>query len=268
MRKLLLPPLLILLLVACAESAPPVSVSDPSHNFKVSSSEEVAVSAALGLVMPAAYASKMGETNNSWPHSRANTRYQQVFLGSELGGMERFAGLCLRHDELFPGRQLNEQLTIKLGPTQLDHTNLGTTFDTNYSDAPTTVFSGTSVIPATTGAGTIDSFDYCVEFTTQYIHPPESNLIVEIINSSTSSLSHAKDGCSSVSLGCTSKRVVAFSASASVGTIADNNVLIMSFLSADPTEKVDCTDDRWIDYGFKNQGQCIKFVVNGKDSRL
>jgi hypothetical protein len=34
-----------------------------------------------------------------------------------------------------------------------------------------------------------------------------------------------------------------------------------------PTTKEDCDNDGWEDYGFKNHGQCVRFVVNGKDSR-
>lgn len=36
---------------------------------------------------------------------------------------------------------------------------------------------------------------------------------------------------------------------------------------ADPEVKDDCKKGGWEDYGFKNQGQCIKFVNTGKDSR-
>lgn len=35
----------------------------------------------------------------------------------------------------------------------------------------------------------------------------------------------------------------------------------------DPTTKDDCKNGGWKDYGFRNQGQCIKFVNTGKDSR-
>ncbi|HSK24054.1 MAG TPA: hypothetical protein VK906_12795 [Egicoccus sp.] len=35
----------------------------------------------------------------------------------------------------------------------------------------------------------------------------------------------------------------------------------------DPTTKDDCKRGGWEDYGFRNQGQCIKFVNTGKDSR-
>ena len=48
------------------------------------------------VVLPAAYATKMGQTANTFPHARAGMRYQQVFLGSEIGGPRRFRELCLR----------------------------------------------------------------------------------------------------------------------------------------------------------------------------
>lgn len=35
----------------------------------------------------------------------------------------------------------------------------------------------------------------------------------------------------------------------------------------DPTTKDDCKKDGWTDFGFKNQGQCVRFVETGKDSR-
>ncbi len=34
-----------------------------------------------------------------------------------------------------------------------------------------------------------------------------------------------------------------------------------------PTSKAQCADGGWQDYGFKNQGQCNKFLETGKDSR-
>lgn len=267
MRKILLPPLLLLLLVACAESGSLMSPRESGVRFDVNTETDITATAVSGKILPAAYAITMGETNNSWPHARGNMRYQQVFLGTELGDMDRIAGLCLRHDELFGGRQLTENLTVKLGPTNLDHTNLGTTFDANYSSAPTQVFSDEIIIPATTGEGTIDMFDFCIEFTTEYVHEPGANLIVEMINTGTSQLTHAKDACSVGSAACTTRRVVAFSASATTGTLTDKSGLIMSFFTSDPTEKADCTEERWIDFGFKNQGQCIRFVETEKDSR-
>jgi hypothetical protein len=36
---------------------------------------------------------------------------------------------------------------------------------------------------------------------------------------------------------------------------------------SDPTSKDDCRKGGWTDFGFKNQGQCVRFVETGKDSR-
>jgi len=270
MRKFLLPPLLILLLVACADTTSVVSVSDQasriSPTVRSDIASDVTVTAATAHVLPAAYANAMGEVNNIWPHTGAHMRYQQVFLGSELD-IEKVDGLCLRHDELFGGRQSAVHLTVKLGPTQMDNTNLSTVFDDNYSAPPTEVFSGDITIPATTGAGTINSFDFCIDFTTSYSHPAGSNLIVEFVNSSATAVSHPKDACQVGAVGCTTRRVMAFNAAATTATQADNSGLIMSFFTADPEVKVDCMEDRWVEYGFSNQGQCIRFVETEKDSR-
>jgi hypothetical protein len=38
-------------------------------------------------------------------------------------------------------------------------------------------------------------------------------------------------------------------------------------LENDPVSKTDCADGGWERYGFKNQGQCNRFVETGKDSR-
>ena len=37
--------------------------------------------------------------------------------------------------------------------------------------------------------------------------------------------------------------------------------------SNDPATKDDCKKGGWADYGFRNQGQCVRFIETGKDSR-
>ncbi|MDH3205467.1 MAG: hypothetical protein OEO79_02590 [Gemmatimonadota bacterium] len=37
--------------------------------------------------------------------------------------------------------------------------------------------------------------------------------------------------------------------------------------SENPATRADCTNGRWADYGFRNQGQCVSFVMTAKDSR-
>ena len=38
-------------------------------------------------------------------------------------------------------------------------------------------------------------------------------------------------------------------------------------LIIDPETKADCKDGGWVDYGFRNQGLCIAFVLTGRDTR-
>lgn len=37
---------------------------------------------------------------------------------------------------------------------------------------------------------------------------------------------------------------------------------------ASPTTRDDCKDEGWQDFGFENQGQCVRFIETGKDSRI
>lgn len=46
----------------------------------------------------------------------------------------------------------------------------------------------------------------------------------------------------------------------------DDGTTIYDF-EPSPVEKGDCKKGGWEDYGFKNQGQCIRYVNTGKDSR-
>lgn len=220
------------------------------------------------VVLPNAYADMMGEANNTFGHAFPNMRYQQVFLGSELGGLRSIGGLCLRRDEFAGGPAITQQLTVKLGPTQLDNVTLTPVFDANYSAAPTTVFSGDVLLPLSTGGGTPEDFYICIDFTTPYSHPAGSNLIVEIVNTSTTSAFHFDDFCY-INNVCTTRRVWAFSATAPSGFMDTVPFagLVMRLSSADPTTKEDCKDGLWADYGFENQGQCVRFIETGKDSR-
>jgi hypothetical protein len=219
------------------------------------------------VVLPNAYTDVMGESANTFPHAQANMRYQQVFLGPELQGIRAVGGLCLRRDEDAGGPAQTQQLTVKLGPTVLNHTNLTPVYDANYAAPPTTVFSGAVNIPQHLGGGTPDDFYICIDFTTNYIHPEGFNVIVEIVNTSATSMEHFADRCGP-SAGCTTRRVFGFPATATVGvTDAVAIGLIMKFSRGNPSTKEDCKNGGWKNYGFKNQGQCIRFVETGQDNR-
>lgn len=45
------------------------------------------------------------------------------------------------------------------------------------------------------------------------------------------------------------------------------DLTVSPIVTADPTDKSDCKKGGYEDFGFRNQGQCIRFVMTGKDSR-
>lgn len=258
---------LAVVLFACTEPTVPLSTVSSIHPSLV------LVAAENATVLPSAYTSMMGETNNSFPHTKNNVRYQQVFLGSDVVD-PAIVGLCLRKDDLFGGVVQSQTLSIKMGPTSLDYTNLTSSFDGNYSAPPTEVFSGDVSVPAAVGAGTPGDFDFCIPFTQQYVHTPGSNVIVEVVNTSATSVGQPRDACSESALTCTTARAFAFSAAADNAALVSRGGLVMKFQSPPPTAPVnpqnmdECKKGGWADFGFKNQGQCIKFVEVGVDSRV
>lgn len=244
----------------------------PANNMPTHSSQTLLGAAAIEAVLPSAYSSIMGESGNNFPHSARNLRYQQVFSGSDVVD-PTVVGLCLRRDDLFGGSERTQTLRVLLGPTSLDFTNLGGNFSANYSAAPTEVFAGDVVIPASTGNGTPADFDFCIPFTQSYTHPAGSNIIVEVVNTSLVSGNVARDACSGTAATCTTARAFAFSSTGETAALVQSGGVIMKFLSPEPpppvnpASKDECRQGRWSDFGFRNQGQCIRFIETGLDSR-
>ena len=259
-----------LLLAGCAEptsTVTPVRTAEP----KVRS---IITPVAPTAVLPSGYVNVMGTSNQNFPHaSFRQMRYQQVFMGSDLVNPEIVA-LCLRRDEVVGGSSRTKTLTVRLGPTNLDYTNLGATFDDNYSAPPTEVFTGDVVIPASLGNGTPADFDFCIPFTQAYEHPAGSNLIVEVLNTSLDLRDAPRDACVVEETACTTARAFAFSPTATTATTVARTGLIMKLVSpvppapVDPTTHDDCYKGGWSDFNFKNQGQCVRFVETGMDSRV
>src|SRR4029079_17176175 len=147
--------ILALVLSGCTEAGLPTAARFSSRAPRLS-----LTAAAPEAVLPSGYATVMGETNNSFPHTQKNLRYQQVFLGSDVTN-PTLVGVCLRRDDVNGGISSTQTLSIKLGPTSLDYTNLSRDFYANYSASPTEVFSGEVVVPANSGLGTAADFDFC-----------------------------------------------------------------------------------------------------------
>jgi hypothetical protein len=259
--------ILAVLLFGCAEPTEPVTIETPQ--FRQAAFLSTVPNEA---VLPSAYTTVMGETNNSFPHVQKNMRYQQVFAASDIVN-PMIVGLCLRRDDVSGGSQSTQTLTIRMGPSSLDYTSLTTNFDANYSAAPTEVFSGDVVVPASAGGGTPADFDFCIPFTQQYVHTPGSNVIVEVLNTSLVSSLNPRDACAGDAALCTTARAFAFSATASNAALVQRGGLVMKFISpeppapTDPATADDCKKGGWAAFGFRNQGQCVSFVETGNDSR-
>lgn len=182
--------------------------------------------------------------------------------------------MCLRKDDLFDGVAQTPPLEIKMGPTSLDYTNLTTSFDGNYSAPPTEVFSGDVNVPAAVGPGTPKDFDFCIPFTQQYVHTPGSNVIIEVVNTSATSIGQPRDACADTAPACTTSRAFAFSATAENAALVSGGGLVMKFQSPpppapiNPVNKDECKLGGWADFGFRNQGQCIKLIETGVDPRV
>jgi hypothetical protein len=260
--------LIALALAGCAEPSAPRFAGSPRLDLV-----PAAITAASpGSVLPATFTSVMGSLNNNFPHSFRNLRYQQVFLGSEIGD-PNLIGVCLRRDDLSGGVERTQTLTVKLGPTSLDHTSLGSTFDANYSAPPTEMFTGDVVIPAALPGGTPADFDFCIPFISTYVHQAGTNLIIEVINTSLTSGNVPRDACAGTEAGCTTARAYAFTPTATTAFSVEQGGLVMKFVSPeppaplDPADKEECKAGGWSSFGFRNQGQCVRFIETGEDSR-
>jgi hypothetical protein len=255
-------------LIGCTDATMP-----GSNDMSLRRTDVLVDVAAAEAVLPSAYTSVMGETSNTFPHSFKNLRYQQVFLGTDVVNPV-IVGLCLRRDDVFGGVERTQTLTVTLGPTALDYTNLGSNFASNYSATPTEVFTGDVVIPAAAPAtGTPADFDFCIPFTQSYTHPAGSNLIVEVVNTSLVSGNVPRDACD-VAVACTTARAFAFSATGENAILVMRGGLVMKFLSPEPPKPVDpqskdeCMKGGWTEFDFRNQGQCVRFIETGVDSRV
>ena len=259
---------LTLVLAGCAEPISPERTMLPPAAIV----SDVVTGASPGSVLPSAFTSVMGTINNNFPHSFRNLRYQQVFLGSEIGD-PNLIGVCLRRDDLAGGAERTQTLTVKLGPTTLDYTSLGNTFDANYSASPTEMFTGDVIIPAALPGGTPADFDLCIPFTSTYVHQAGTNLIIEVLNTSLTSGNVPRDACAGDAAGCTTARAYAFSSAAATAFSVERGGLVMKFVSpeppkpVDPANKEECKQGGWSKFGFKNQGQCVRFIETGEDSR-
>ena len=217
----------------------------------VSAEGSVSADTRPGVVLPAALATRLGTSNNThplyWPVSSMwpSMRYQQVFLGSEVGTNRLFSELCLRVSYVSTTGQ--RRVTLKLGTTDRDHTTIGTVYDENYSSSPLTVFSGVVTIDPITGGG-INDFSPCFPFSDIYLHQ-SANLIVELAVEPEGEWhwgywdacdGHHEDGC-------TTSRLYNFHAQSTAGWVTWNYGLVMKLIQASAEDALQALMDEVTD---------------------
>ena len=143
------------------------------------------------VIVPAALAASFGNSNNNIPFSWTPTRYQQVFLGSEVGSPLPFVALTLRQDDQFSNFDAHKvDLAIWLGGSTFDHTTLTNTFDGNFNStaAPKTLVFKQRMysLPKMPPANPTNPADFfiAIPFDLPYVSTlaANENLVIEVIN--------------------------------------------------------------------------------------
>ncbi|MCA8970107.1 MAG: hypothetical protein KDC95_10000 [Planctomycetes bacterium] len=185
--------------------------------------------APAGQVLPAAYKSTIGTSQNSYPFGWSSLRYQQVFDGAETQSAI-FTGISLRYGS-YSGTNAGgaRQLALWLGDTSFTPATLTTTYDSNFvSGTKRSVFTGTVNLPTVTGANSNPSlWQFHVPFTAPYVHTRNASrdLLIEVINSSANALGNYLDATSSGN----TTRLYATSTTATTGSLGQNYGLVMRF---------------------------------------
>lgn len=186
-----------------------------------------------GVILPAAYATKMGEASQTFPHALHDVRYQQILLGSEAPRAETLNTLALRQDKFSQtSPQGQTKLKILLGYSTKNHNTLTTSFAGNYdSGTPTQVFNGNVVLPQLSGTNQSPSkFKILIPFTRPFSYQPQANrnLLLEVVNTGGTNLNHSVDNASAA--GVTTSVAIAFKATdATAAAVLKNYGAVVCF---------------------------------------
>ncbi|MFQ5506614.1 MAG: hypothetical protein ACE5F1_17730, partial [Planctomycetota bacterium] len=177
-----------------------------------------------GQVLPARNATNWGASSNYYGVGRSNMRYQQILDGADLGtGSKTLTGLSYRQDDRSTGRAGGSQtVRIIVGQSDLDFGTIGLDFNANFdARGGKQVFSGTVNLPNQTGVNTnLAKLWQYAKFTSPYVWIPAVNkdILIEIVNTSASSVLHFQDAAGKTPL-ATTARVYALSAAATRATV-------------------------------------------------
>jgi len=226
----------------------PISGESPDTRHEPGEAKVVARLAPLGgsgITVPAEMRTRMGNSNNRHGVGSANLRYQQIFVGTDFGSQPiTIQGHAYRAPRTTSGRNGGSQtLTIKMSPTTKSPASMSTTYATNITGTETTVFSGTVNYPSLSGYNSDPTlFDVEIKWTKPWVFTPKpgQNVLMEIDNTSTTTLGYYMDASGDVS----TARLYAGGATATTGTKSDNYGLVVCFLT-----KVGATKGSWRSLG-------------------
>ena len=148
-----------------------------------------------GKVVPTAYRTKWGESNNVFPFGVANQRYQQVHSAQDIGVVPvPTRGLAFRTKN---GRALSARVipcTILVGYTTRATSALSTTFASNWTGTASTVFNGNLNVPSKATNNNLNAFDTVIPFKSPFIYlPARGNFLWECQNRATARVSNIYD---------------------------------------------------------------------------
>lgn len=136
------------------------------------------------IVVPGEYATQDAPTQNHFPFSNANFRYQQLYEATLFSGPLNLSGVAFRNDgPLGTAADTNFDIQIDFSITQTTPGSISTTYADNLGPVTTTVFQGNQhavVIGTVNPDGTANfeiSFPFLVNF--QY-DPALGNLLMDV----------------------------------------------------------------------------------------
>jgi hypothetical protein len=138
------------------------------------------------VVLPAAQATRFGDSDNGIPFASTPIQYQQVFDGTDIGSPFLAIGLSLRQDEAYAGhRGQTVDLEIALGHTTYSAATLTSTFASHFTAGRTTRQPRRQVaLPDMSPTRPTDPRVVIVDlpFTRVFPISPGQNLLIEVIN--------------------------------------------------------------------------------------
>lgn len=230
--------LLLLLSLLCIEVyAQQLGIDVDEQGFPLGITENLTNNTSLSstmvsdseAILPNFFADQLGGASNAIPFGFGGrqTRYQQLFLGSEVGANRVITSLCFRLNTVFDLTGGTADILVKLGTSDRGLQDLSSTFDDNFLTPPVQVYSGPisfpDVILGTTPLN-VNSFDACIEFDTPYEFTSD-NLVIEIQVANALPF-YFVDGCNP----CNTTRVFdSGGVNNPVGSVGSNVGLIMKF---------------------------------------